>query len=170
MKVISRKLAMQVISIHTVAKMTRAEKTDYLFDAGVLAKNEAYDLSFEKDLVHELIEDLFGVTNEWLLLNLKKENILATIKSGEYEFRHKCLCCNYLSLLTKDDFEICEICYWEDDPLTKEVNKISSINHGLTLEDAKKNFVKFGAVEQKYIDQVKPKIKYPIASILNAKL
>ena len=34
--------------------------------------------------------------------------------------KYKCLCCGALSLDEENNFDICSLCDWEDDPLQKK--------------------------------------------------
>lgn len=60
----------------------------------------------------------------------------------------KCPCCGYytLPISSKDALAyICPVCFWEIDTfITSEVEP-SDQNHGLTLQKARKNFIKLGA-------------------------
>jgi hypothetical protein len=57
-----------------------------------------------------------------------------------------CPCCNYKNLKAQGEYFICQICNWEDDG-TKKETKLSAVN-GMTLEEGKKNFKEFGAVNK----------------------
>lgn len=49
----------------------------------------------------------------------------------------KCPCCDFYSLSTKSEYEICGICFWEDDGQTP--HKYSSVNR-MTMIKYRKNF------------------------------
>ncbi|MBF2515690.1 CPCC family cysteine-rich protein [Listeria marthii] len=79
--------------------------------------------------------------------------------------KHRCACCNCLTIDERGEFEICPICFWEDDgyfvfteeEIYSHYQKTSSVedllnipsgaNHDLTLLEARQNFKEFGACE-----------------------
>ncbi|MBC1451049.1 hypothetical protein HB790_02655 [Listeria welshimeri] len=86
--------------------------------------------------------------------------------------KERCLCCNYLTIEVRGDFDICPVCFWEDDAyfMVNEgeisslyqdgsseddlLNVPSGANNGLTLSEGRKNFKAFGACElsmKKYV-------------------
>ncbi|EAG8042350.1 hypothetical protein B9F81_00855 [Listeria monocytogenes] len=86
--------------------------------------------------------------------------------------KERCACCNCLTIDVRGEFEICPICFWEDEgyfvfdkqEIYSHYQDISSIedllnirscaNNGLTLLDARQNFKLFGACElaiKKYV-------------------
>ena len=66
----------------------------------------------------------------------------------------QCPCCDYFTLTNRGDYEICEICFWEDDGLDlKELKSHSGPNH-ITLEEGRMNFLRFGACEEKFVENV----------------
>lgn len=65
---------------------------------------------------------------------------------GEVERLAACPCCGYRSLGECGGYEICRVCFWEDDG-TIEIDQISGPNR-MTLRDARRNFRHFGAVDQ----------------------
>ncbi len=99
--------------------------------------------------------------------------------------KYKCLCCGYLTLSTRAEFDICPVCFWEDDaylifdknaesiysvyvkyeniPEEKLLDIPSGANHGLTLREGKMNYEKYGACEEDMIKHVRPprKSEYP---------
>lgn len=73
----------------------------------------------------------------------------------------QCPCCDYFTLTNRGEYEICEICFWEDDGLDlTELKTHSGPNH-ITLEEGRMNFLKFGACEEKFVENV---IKEPARS------
>jgi hypothetical protein len=58
----------------------------------------------------------------------------------------QCPCCDFYTLSEVGGWEICPICYWEDDGFRKaEIDVPSGANHGLTLREARANFNVLGA-------------------------
>ena len=88
-----------------------------------------------------------------------------------------CLCCGCLTLDERGIYDICPVCFWEDDAyLIFYEDKIEAVrvsydvsdedlldipsgaNHGLTLRQGRENYRKFGACVEDMIPHVrKPK-------------
>lgn len=73
---------------------------------------------------------------------------------GDVEELVACPCCGYRSLRERGVYEICRVCFWEDDG-TMEPNHVSGPNH-MTLREARLNFQHFGAVTEKARAHVLP--------------
>ncbi len=88
--------------------------------------------------------------------------------------KYQCLCCGYKTLDSRGEFDICSVCFWEDDtylnfsvspivgmyynrkPAMEELLDIpSAANHGLTLRSAQKNYRLFGACTQDMLPYVR---------------
>ena len=64
------------------------------------------------------------------------------------EGSHQCPCCDYYTLNERRSYEICAICYWEDDGQDLDaLDVVSGPNH-ITLRQARHNFEKVGASDQ----------------------
>lgn len=68
-----------------------------------------------------------------------------------------CLCCGYRTLYTVSIFDICEICYWEDDPSSWDSpERVTGGPNGPdSLHQAQKNFVEFGASAEDMLNLVR---------------
>lgn len=67
--------------------------------------------------------------------------------------KYYCPCCGYNSLDKEPPgtYQICRICFWEDDPVQfKDWNFVGGANK-VSLIQGQKNFVKYGAVEKRFI-------------------
>ncbi len=58
-----------------------------------------------------------------------------------------CPCCQCLTLETRGNYEICEVCYWEDDSTRNDEERQSGAN-GVSLGEGRDNYRKFGACEE----------------------
>ena len=74
---------------------------------------------------------------------------------------YKCPCCEYYTLpvTSKDALAfICPVCFWEIDTFIQSDDEPSDQNHSITLNQARLNFLKFSACEERMIEHVrKPK-------------
>jgi hypothetical protein len=60
---------------------------------------------------------------------------------------HQCPACDYFSLTTRGQYDICPVCFWEDSGQDlSELDAHSGPNH-LTLREARANFLRFGACD-----------------------
>lgn len=75
--------------------------------------------------------------------------------------KYPCPCCGYKTFDLPPDgsYTICQVCYWEDDPLQrKNPDHIGGANC-ISLKQAQKNFLDFGACERdmlKYVRRPSP--------------
>ena len=73
-------------------------------------------------------------------------------------YSHKnypCPCCGYLTLSQKESFEICMVCYWQDDGLQAEKSDYEGGANQVSLNQARSNFNAFGASEEVFLDCVR---------------
>lgn len=73
--------------------------------------------------------------------------------------RYPCPCCGYFTypVPPKEDCGyICSVCFWENDPFLHSDDEPSDSNHGIALNEAKANFLRFGACEEAMLQYVRP--------------
>ena len=76
------------------------------------------------------------------------------------EARTRCQCCGYRTIEAGADWEICPVCFWEDDGHGEEdADEVRyGPNHETSLTQARQNFREFGACNRRFLQQVrKPK-------------
>ena len=71
---------------------------------------------------------------------------------------HHCPCCTYKTLAERGGFEICPVCFWEDDGQDdSDADEIrGGPNGSLSLVTARENFRNFGACEESMLPNVRP--------------
>ncbi len=68
--------------------------------------------------------------------------------------KQQCPCCDFFTLEVRGDYDICPICFWEDDGV--DIDKLdcgSGPNH-MTLREGRNNFREFGACDRKMLEHV----------------
>jgi len=69
----------------------------------------------------------------------------------------QCPCCDYFTIEQGNDYEICPVCFWEDDYLGFEsLDEPSGANRGLTIRQARDNFSKYGACSREFLANALP--------------
>lgn len=81
--------------------------------------------------------------------------------------KYKCPCCGYYTFDSKPigDCYICPVCFWEDDPFQQENPNLECMANGVSLNQAKENFKKFGAIEEGFIKYVRPPKKDELSGL-----
>jgi len=72
----------------------------------------------------------------------------------------RCPCCACATLSERGGFEICEVCFWEDDGQDDHDADVvrGGPNRSLSLSQARQNFREFGACDRRSLEHVrKPK-------------
>jgi hypothetical protein len=79
------------------------------------------------------------------------------IRSAESVPTYRCPCCKSKTLHGRGRFELCPVCYWEDDgqddPYADEA--WGGPNSTLSLTEARKNFATVGAMEPQFVGKVR---------------
>lgn len=72
--------------------------------------------------------------------------------------RYRCPCCHYKTLEERGGYDICPVCFWEDDGQDgQDANtvRVMSPNH-ISLSQARDNYRRFGASREQMIAHVRP--------------
>jgi len=67
----------------------------------------------------------------------------------------KCPCCEHLSI--EEEWDICPICFWENDPVMSQENWLDTsigANH-VSLNEARRNYLLFGACDERVLKYVR---------------
>ncbi len=71
--------------------------------------------------------------------------------------KYKCPCCGYFTFEEKSGrtYEICPVCFWEDDLRDYDDTEKYSESNRLTIGEARDNYEKFGACREADIPYVR---------------
>ncbi|GCE24172.1 CPCC family cysteine-rich protein [Dictyobacter kobayashii] len=72
--------------------------------------------------------------------------------------KYRCPCCGFRTLNERGEYEICVVCYWQDDgqrDVDANINRSLSPNH-MSLALARENYHKFGAIHKNALASVRP--------------
>jgi len=71
--------------------------------------------------------------------------------------KFKCPCCGYrtLSEAVRGSYEVCQVCFWEDDGLQFEYPDYEGGANSVSLIEARRNYLIFGACDLKAIPFVR---------------
>lgn len=72
--------------------------------------------------------------------------------------KYPCPCCGYFTLTEPPigSYEICPVCFWEDDPVQNADPEFSGGANNPSLNEARQNFARFGAMEERFKENVRP--------------
>ena len=85
---------------------------------------------------------------------LKKSTCLPAIPGKKY----KCPFCGHKTLNERGGYDLCPVCFWEDDGQDGHDEDIvrGGPNYHLSLTQARKNYKEYGACEKKHTKNVRP--------------
>jgi hypothetical protein len=68
-----------------------------------------------------------------------------------------CPCCGYLTLSegVPGSYEVCPVCHWTDDPVQFVETQSINDSNPHSLETARKNFERFGAITPSVVDETR---------------
>lgn len=97
-------------------------------------------------------DSFYGMSNEYLKREIRRFDSSIEEVFGCPETMFTCQCCFYRSLRAVGIYEVCPVCFLEDDRADKDL-QYSSPNH-MFLKDAKSNVLKYGVCDPKFIGKV----------------
>lgn len=73
------------------------------------------------------------------------------------EDRYPCACCGFLTRFepSEGDYLICSVCFWEDDSVQNDNPELGGGANSVSLHQARINFKECGAIEQRFIKNVR---------------
>jgi hypothetical protein len=104
--------------------------------------DEIYNSLIREALRHTYI----GVRNDYLEKRISMIFNVTHRVVGMQETLLPCPCCRFKTLMIRGEYDICPVCYWEDDGIN-DLNEYSSPNH-MTLAQGIENFTKLGAISE----------------------
>ena len=69
--------------------------------------------------------------------------------------RHPCPCCGCITLPEQGQYDICPVCFWEDDPTQSMDEGLEYGANKVSLKAARKNYLAFGACEEEMLMHVR---------------
>lgn len=74
---------------------------------------------------------------------------------------YPCPCCGFLTISDESHltYEICPVCFWEDDPVQFKDHNFKGGANSMSLNEAKESFKNFGAVSKEFLDKVRKPLK-----------
>jgi cysteine-rich CPCC protein len=86
---------------------------------------------------------------------LEKHSVVRAAKEGQ---RFACPCCGFLTLRERGGFQVCKVCFWEDDGQDDHDADVvrGGPNGLLSLTRARANFAAFGASDERNKKHVRP--------------
>lgn len=71
--------------------------------------------------------------------------------------KYACPCCEYLTFdnIPDGSYDICPVCFWEDDAQQNQNPELKGGANTVSLKEAKKNFRKFNACEERFTKYVR---------------
>jgi hypothetical protein len=91
-----------------------------------------------------------GSTNEYLLNELSLRGVVVSELIGVPDRLCPCPCCGRCTLDAHGEYEICPVCWWEDDGSEDESH--SGPNGGIVLREARQNFLQCGVFDPQRVD------------------
>ncbi|QEN45768.1 CPCC family cysteine-rich protein [Pseudomonas protegens] len=99
---------------------------------------EVQDPHYDALLLIALRAEYRGVTHLYLRRCLREAGLGDYTVSANIECLEACPCCGYRTLSARGDYQICDLCHWEDDG-SQALDVLSGPNHQ-TLGQAREHF------------------------------
>ena len=69
--------------------------------------------------------------------------------------KYKCPCCGNYTLPGAGAYDICPVCFWEDDPVQEDDPEYEGGANDLSLAECRRNYERFGACEERFCGRVR---------------
>ena len=105
------------------------------------------------------IESFYRVAT-WFACEGDFLHALERVRRNPLSEREQCPCCGYFTLDERGEYDICKVCFWEDESpyliYGEPVEGGWTGANNVPLEQARENFLAFGAGEERFIKNVRP--------------
>lgn len=73
----------------------------------------------------------------------------------EIKKKYQCKCCGYFTLGEEGSYDICPVCFWEDDEAMYRDPDMTGGANKVSLTEAKENYKNFGACMEEFLPFVR---------------
>ena len=145
MKKYKRELVIDYLALNEFFSLTTEKAFEILEnELSKVSITDVWNDDNSQFLVELLKHQYLGVSNNFLESTLKFSTTQKNFSIvGNENVLIKCQCCGYKTIESFGDYDICPVCFWEDDTTSTD-DHYSDVNK-MTLGEAKKNFQLFGA-------------------------
>lgn len=150
--IIKRSEAIIIVSFIKYFELSEDDRLE-IIDSAIAEKSLD---NFSEDQANQLgrkyIEfGLKTVTNNYLASAITDHLGYRVSVTGKEAKLFECFCCGYKTLTLRGEYDICQVCWWEDDG-GNILEKYSSVNH-MTLIEGKANFAEAGIIDPNLLDK-----------------
>ena len=151
----------------------RIENGMFLKNGKCLNSNKLRILKFKSYVFIEFWKSFYRVPNE-AFIEITREDFLSLFKinrithNAKFLKKYKCPCCGYYTLDSEGMYDICPVCFWEDNDEVEDPHEYDDCNK-ISLAEARKNYLEFGASTKdvkKYCRKPKNSEKQELIQIL----
>ena len=86
---------------------------------------------------------------------IEKIGKIESMSETENIEKFKCPCCGYYTLPGAGAYDVCPVCFWEDDPVQEEEPDLAGGANDLSLNESRENYKKYGACEERFKEHVR---------------
>ena len=106
----------------------------------------------------EPIDDGSQSKSEWFDDYIDRLAHRSIVRGQRHDGKYACPCCRHLTLTERGGFEICPVCFWEDDGQDDADADYArgGPNGNLSLTQARRYFLECGASHTKWVKNVRP--------------
>lgn len=125
------------------------------------APHDCSDESYDIFIILSYREQYRGVKNSFMTKKLGPYINEELEITGEEEQLEHCNCCSYRTIEESGAYEICPVCFWEDDGIC--LPEAESEANGMKLQEGRDNFEKYGACSEmarNFVSKDDPAEKY----------
>lgn len=116
-------------------------------------EGDVTDARYDPLITLALRHSLRGVRNSFLEETLRHIEGQSFLVIGNAEVLLACPCCGYQTLDRRGEYDICAVCFWEDDG-NMDPERYSSVNH-MTLKVARETFLRLGVSCEKFASKIR---------------
>lgn len=130
----------------------RIENGMFLKNGKCLNSNKLRILKFKSYVFIEFWKSFYRVPNE-AFIEITREDFLSLFKinrithNAKFLKKYKCPCCGYYTLDSEGMYDICPVCFWEDNNEVEDPNEYDDCNK-MSLNEARKNYLEFGTCKK----------------------
>lgn len=144
------------LSFHTITKLNGKTSINQLGDRATeiadwveqSGKNENYVIIDDDLSLHGLPDE---IKEHWVptktLIGFDKYARAKALSILTFKVKFTCPCCGYKTLTESGCYDICPVCFWEDDPFQLNDPDSEGGANEISLKQAQKNFILFGTYD-----------------------